>query len=142
MQSTDTRVALDDSVNPGFLFAVLLWPVLQSHIARMKNKKDKFYMRLHQLIHDVITKQVETVMISKRLQFVIQSVWILQFHLMKRRPNRVMTIFQNRYFRAALDFMALRVEAGEIGAEHVNWWKHFASLSPEAQEEMIAKMRG
>jgi poly(A) polymerase len=141
MQSTDTRVALNESVNPGFLYAVLLWPVLQSHITRMKNKKDKFYMRLHQLIHDVITKQVETVLISKRFQFVIQTIWILQFHLIKRRPNRIMTIYENRYFRAALDFMGLRVQAGEITGEHFEWWKRFAALSPEEQEKMVEQMR-
>jgi len=141
MKSTDTRVQMGDSVNPAFLLSVLLWPVLQGHISKMKNKKDKFYMRLHQIIHDITKIQIDTMMIPKRLQFAMQAIWILQFQLVKRRPNRIMTIYQHRYFRAAVDFMALRIEAGEISSEHYDWWKQFASLDPEAQEKMIASMR-
>lgn len=141
LQSTDTRVQLNESVNPAFLFSVLLWPVVQSHIDKMKNKKDKFYMRLHQLMHDILKKQMETAMIPRRLQYAMQAIWLLQFQLEKRRPNRIMTIYQQRYFRAALDFLELRVQAGETSSEDFEWWKHFALLDSAGQEKMIEQMR-
>ncbi|OGT32748.1 MAG: hypothetical protein A3C44_00200 [Gammaproteobacteria bacterium RIFCSPHIGHO2_02_FULL_39_13] len=141
MEATDARWKLGESVNPGFLLAVLLWPVLQLHLSQMKNKKNKFFMQLHQLIQDTIQKQTDTMMVPKRLQFMMQAMWLLQFQLMKRRPNRVLVIFNHRYFRAAFDFMGLRVQAGEMPADHYEWWKHFQTVDSEAQQKMIAELR-
>ncbi|PIZ03579.1 MAG: polynucleotide adenylyltransferase PcnB [Gammaproteobacteria bacterium CG_4_10_14_0_8_um_filter_38_16] len=141
LAATDARFKSGESVNPGFLFSVFLWPVLQMHLSKMKNKKNKFYMRLHQFIHDIIKRQTDAMMIPKRLQFTMQAIWVLQFQLTKRRPNRIMTIFNHRYFRAAFDFMALRVQSGEITSTDLDWWQEFQLLDTESQEKMIEQLR-
>lgn len=140
LKATDTRWKAGESINPGFLFAVFLWPVLQAHLSKIKNKKNKFYMQLHHTIHDVTKKQTDAMMIPKRLQFMMQAMWLLQFQLTRRRPNRIMMLFRHRYFRAAFDFMGLRVQAGEIPAEHYEWWKQFQLLDADAQQELITKL--
>ncbi|HLB56185.1 MAG TPA: polynucleotide adenylyltransferase PcnB [Coxiellaceae bacterium] len=141
MKATDARLKTGDSVNPAFLLAILLWPELQEQVSTIQNKKVKFYLRLHQFIIDIIHAQVEAMMIPKRLQFVIQAIWVLQFQLEKRRPNRILNTFHHRYFRAAFDFMGLRVQAGEINAEHYEWWKQFQTLDAQAQEALIESYR-
>lgn len=141
MKATDARIKAEESVNPAFLLAVLLWPELQEQVSKIKNKKVKFYLRLHQLISDVIHLQVESMMIPKRLQFAIQAIWVLQFQLEKRRPSRILNTFHHRYFRAAFDFMGLRVQSGETTAEHYEWWKQFQLLDTEAQNALVEKLK-
>ncbi|MCX7120248.1 MAG: polynucleotide adenylyltransferase PcnB [Gammaproteobacteria bacterium] len=137
MCSTDTRLKENLSVNPVFLLAILLWPVLHMKIERMKNKKDKFYFQLHQLIHDVIQTQLKSIMIPKRLQFAMQTIWVMQFQLEKRRKNRIFVILNHRYFRAAFDFMGLRVQSGEISSVIFDWWKEFQFSDEATQTKMV-----
>ena len=140
LKATDHRIASGESVNPAFLFAVFLWPALQKEVHHFRHEKKKFYMQLNQAIHRVSEKQLETVMISKRFQFAMQAMWILQFQLEKRRPARIMTVFNHRYFRAAFDFMALRVECGEVSPAIFNWWKAFQLANAVEQQKMIDKL--
>lgn len=141
MKATDARLQADNNVNPAFLLAVLLWPVIQQELSKMKNKKVKFYLRLHQLVTDIIHRQVEAMMIPKRLQFAIQAIWVLQFQLEKRRPTRILNVFHHRYFRAAFDFMGLRLQAGEISSLEYDWWKEFQLVDTEKQEAMIEALK-
>lgn len=140
LKATDERFMAGLSVNPAFLLAVLLWPVLSSELIKMKNKKSKFYSRLHIMIDDVIAAQTKVIMIPKRLQFIIRDIWILQFYLEAQRPGRIKTISQHRYFRAAVDFMELRAKAGETSPDQFNWWHAFQLATPSAQNEMIEKL--
>jgi len=141
MDATDARIQSDNNVNPAFLLAVLLWPVLQDQMSKMKNKKDKFFFRLFQMISDIIKTQVDAMMIPKRLQFAIQAIWILQFQLEKRRKSRIYNTFQHRYFRAAFDFMGLRVQAGEMSPECFNWWEKFQSVNADEKQKMIEVLK-
>lgn len=137
MTSTDTRIQENNSVNPAFLLAILLWPVLQMRIATIKNKKIKFYFQLHQFIHDIMKTQLQSIMIPKRFQFAMQTIWIMQFQLEMRRKSRIFVVFHHRYFRAAFDFMGLRVKAGEISSEIYDWWQEFQFSDAKTQEKMI-----
>lgn len=137
LKETDDRVSRNETTNPAFLFAIFLWPALQMHIQHFKGERKRFFMRLLQAIDSVLVKQLETVMISKRFQFIIQAIWILQFQLEKRRPNRIVSIAQHRYFRAALDFMKLRSQAGEPTGKLCQWWQTFQASNGDEQAAMI-----
>ena len=143
LRATDKRIQAEESINHGFLLSVLLWPVLREKMDYQKkqpNKRDKFYMKLHQWIHDILKTQLETLMLPRRLQFVMQAIWVLQFQLERRRPSRVLAILQHRYFRAAYDFMELRVQAGEINTDCFDWWTTFQIASPDTQKKMIEQL--
>lgn len=141
MDATDARIQSGSNVNPAFLLAVLLWPVLENQMSTMKNKKDKFFFRLFQMISDIIKTQVDAMMIPKRMQFAIQAIWILQFQLEKRRKSRIYNTFQHRYFRAAFDFMGLRVQAGDMPSACFDWWEKFQSVDKDEQQKMIALLK-
>lgn len=140
MNSTDVRLKENHSVNPAFLLAILLWPVLQVKIAQMKEKKVKFYFQLHQFIHNIMQMQLKSIMIPKRFQYAIQTIWVMQFQLEKRRKSRILVILHHRYFRAAFDFMGLRVQAGEMSSQIFDWWKEFQFSDEAAQIKMIEKL--
>ncbi|OGT46922.1 MAG: hypothetical protein A3E82_02625 [Gammaproteobacteria bacterium RIFCSPHIGHO2_12_FULL_38_11] len=140
MSTTDERFLSGQSVNPAFLLAVMLWPVLSNEFIHIKNKKTKFYSRLHHLIDEVILTQVKVIMIPKRMQFIMRDIWILQFYLEAQRPSRIESVFQHRYFRAAIDFMELRVQSGEIFPEKFNWWHTFQYAERNAQQKMIEEL--
>ena len=137
MTSTDMRVKEGNGVNPAFLFAMLLWPVLKARIDQIKNKKVKFYFQLYHIINEIIQTQLQSVMIPKRLQFAMQTIWVMQFQLEKRRKSRILVIAQHRYFRAAFDFMGLRVKSGEISSEIFDWWQEFQFSDVATQTKMI-----
>jgi len=140
LKATDHRVRHQETANPAFLFAVFLWPALQMGISHFKHEKKRFFMRLHQAIQDVIEKQLKSVMFPKRTQFAIQIIWVLQSQLEKRRASRIKAIAENRYFRAAIDFMEIRVKAGDISDEIFQWWKAYQLADIVTQEKMIAEL--
>lgn len=53
-----------------------------------------------------------------------------------RQPFRLLA---HPRFRAAYDFMQLRCESGELGAELGEWWKAFLSVDSEEREKMLPK---
>ncbi len=144
MQATDERFVNDQSLNPGFLLAVLLWPAVQLKVEQQRKEQGK---RLHQVLHssieEVFNKQLETIMIPKRLNVMMGAVWLLQYHLMRRRDKRVYRTLSHRYFRAAYDFLELRVKSGEKEHEEVyQWWKRFQSADSQEQAGMVQKLNG
>ena len=135
--ATDERVATDKSVNPGFLFAILLWPALQQRLSQQQAKQCKLYQAMHQALEQVIADQLETIKIPKRFTTMIRAIWLLQYHLISRRGKRVWRTFNHRYFRAAYDFLALRAEIGEPYQEAVDWWTCFQKAKRSGRQRMI-----
>lgn len=140
MIATDERFTNDQSLNPGFLLAVLLWPALQLKLAEKQEKGRYFYQILHAAMDELLDKQMETISIPKRLTAMMRAVWLLQYHLMKRRGKRAYRALSHRYFRAAYDFLELRVKSGEPYQEIVGWWHEFQEASHERREELLKQL--
>ncbi|OGT53763.1 MAG: hypothetical protein A3E84_03570 [Gammaproteobacteria bacterium RIFCSPHIGHO2_12_FULL_42_13] len=140
LMETDTRFVKGDSLNPAFLFSVFLWPAFQLKIEKFRNKKNKLYFQIHQSIDEVMEQQLKTVTITRRNQFAMQAIWILQFQLERRRKSRIAMIASHRYFRAAVDFMGLRVRAGETSDEIFEWWKKFQLADEKGRGKMISAL--
>ncbi len=138
MQATDQRFAAEKSLNPGFLLAILLWPAIEHGVDEKKVPKKKRYHALLDTIDELLLKQLETISIPKRLTAMMRSVWLLQPHLITRRGKRVFKTLSHRYFRAAFDFLELRVQAGEPYQEVYMWWKSFQEANHEERAHMVA----
>jgi poly(A) polymerase len=141
MRSTDERIKSGQTVNPAFLFAVILWPVLQFELAKTKYKKNKFYPQVYVTIQEVLKKQVETIQIPKRLQIMIEAIWMMQFYITHLKPKKIYPNLHHRYFRAAYDFLALRVASGEKLQKTLDWWTKFQAADQPVQHEMIAHLK-
>lgn len=140
MMAADKRFHEGKSLNPGFLFAALLWPVLQMDLQRQPKRK-LFYIMLHHCINEVIHEQEKPVMIPRRMSSMIRSIWVMQYHLLKRRPKRVERILKHRYFRAALDFLDIRAESGENELlEIVAWWRKLQRANDISRERLLDEL--
>ena len=137
MHATDYRYKNDQSLNPGFLFSVLLWPALQELIQANPLHKKKLFYVLHKSIEEVLDRELVVISIPKRLTAMMRDIWMLQYHLKQRRGKRVYRTLNHRYYRAAIDFMMLREKVGEPVAELVTWWRNFQSADEALQKQLL-----
>lgn len=141
LRATDARFHQGKSLNPGFLLSIFLWPVFDEKMKLMLRQKKRFFHALDLAISSVIETQCETLKMPKRLTSMIRSIWLLQFYLQNRRPNRVHRVLGDRYFRAAYDFLELRVLNGEKLDPAFQWWKNFRSANAQEQTKMISGLK-
>lgn len=126
LKSTDDRIQTGKGVNPSFLFAAMLWePMLQrreQHLAEGFTKQDALYAAAN----DVIEQQITATSIPKRFSSQIREIWSLQFRLARRSGARAQRLFEHPRFRAAYDFLGLRVAAGESSEQELfDWWTEY-----------------
>ncbi len=138
MHETDRRYREQDSLNPGFLLAVLLWPALQLNL--QNNPDKRFHFALRQAIDEVLKKQAETLVIPNRLSSMMRAIWLLQYYLIKPRGKRVYRTLFHRYFRAAFDFLALRVKIGEPHHAALDWWSQFREADGDLRQQMLDRL--
>jgi poly(A) polymerase len=141
LKATDERFAVGKSLNPGFLLSVFLWPVLQSYIEKQQNKGHKYYPSLHIAIDLALRNQSQALVIPRRLSTMMRAIWVMQFHLLRRRPKRINYILEHRYFRAGFDFLMLRVQAGENYGGIVKWWGKIQAADAKTREKMVEALR-
>lgn len=134
LKSTDARIQSNKGVNPSFLFAAMLWePMLQ----RMEQHQVEGFSRqdaLYAAANDVIEQQVTSTSIPKRFTAQVKEIWSLQFRLINRKGPRAQKLFEHPRFRAAYDFLGIRLVAGDDSVREVfDWWTRYQELDGVAQ---------
>lgn len=142
LKSTDNRVSEDKPVNPAFLFAAFLWePMMQRrdlHLSAGMSPQDAFFAACN----DVIEQQVKRTAIPKRFSSQVRDIWNLQFRLPKRFGPKAAQLRAHPRFRAAYDFIGIRLAAGESElAELFNWWTEYQEKDPVAQVAFANEIR-
>ena len=140
LKATDDRYHNEQNLNPGFLFAVFLWPLVQELMQQYLKKHKRLFLALHHGIDVALQRQMEVLLLPRRLTAMMRSVWLLQYHLERRRLGRVQRITQQRFFRAAFDFLELRERAGDPLTEIVCWWKAFRDGDAKQREQLINEL--
>ncbi|HVV68906.1 MAG TPA: polynucleotide adenylyltransferase PcnB [Gammaproteobacteria bacterium] len=139
--NTDQRLANAQSLNPAFLFSVLLWPALQHKTEGLMREGHAPYTASQMAARKVLGLQMHETTIPKRHSTMVQEIWLLQFPLQMHPKNRILTLFSNPRFRAAFDFLLLRMESGETQlAPAVQWWQEFQLASGEERQEKIKRL--
>jgi poly(A) polymerase len=140
LENTDARVGEGKSVTPAFLFAVMLWDAVKSRIkVLMKNgtnEHDAYVIAAN----DVMQAQSEHVAIPKRFSTQSKEIWTLQHRLAQRQGRRPLRLMSHPRFRAAYDFLLLRVEAGEETADIGEWWTRFQAAGETERETMLEEL--
>lgn len=134
LQGTDERVREDKSVTPTFLFAVLLWPAIQRVLAASARAGAESEPEFHELIaacETVIARQQSRVAVPKRFTLPLREIVSLQPRFDRREGRRALRLLEHPRFRAAYDFLLLRVAAGDADAELGEWWTEIQILSPD-----------
>lgn len=136
LEATDVRFGDGRSLNPGFLLSVFLWPQLMDRLTQALGQKKYFYHALRYAMDQLFLDQQAVLAIPRRFTGMMRSVWLMQYHLTRRRPSRIWATYQQRYFRAAIDLLGLRVEAGAPYAEDYTWWRTFQAADQAERETM------
>ncbi len=139
--NTDQRVADDKPVTPAFIYAVILWPVVQKQAAALIADGMPEIPALHQASQQVLQAQQQHVAIPRRFSMPMRDIWELQYRLPRRGTKRSAELLEHRYFRAGYDFLLLREQAGEIEPGLGQWWTAYQESSPEHRDAMRDKVR-
>lgn len=136
LRSTAQRLAEGKPVTPAFVFAAMLWAPARAAAQALREKGVPPSPALAQGSSDVIGEQCRTVAIPRRFSGMQADIWHLQSRFDFRRGKRPFRLLENKRFRAAYDFLALRAQAGEADQELVDWWTQFQDVSHEERQAM------
>ena len=128
LANTDARVAADEPVSPAFLFALLLWPAYCRALAGLQAQGMHAEEAQRRAADRVTLHQVQTIALPKRFSLPMQEIWLLQQRFSSRQRKRVFRLLANPRFRAAFDFLVLRLAASDSHAADVEFWRQ-AQLS-------------
>ena len=139
LESTDRRVREGKPISPGFLFATLLWSeVLSKWEALMAaNQRPARIPALFLAMDEVLEVQAEKLAITRRVAGDIKDIWALQPRFEQRSGKRPYGVLEQPRFKAAYDFLLLRVESGEVEDELGQWWTDFMNRDGDARAAML-----
>ena len=140
LRNTDRRLADGKPVISAFLFAVMLWRAVSLETDRNQKRGMAPVQSLHLAIGAVIGRQQQRVTISRRVATTMFDMWNLQRWLLERRARLVPKTLAHKRFRAAYDFLMLRISAGEVPAEIGTWWTRIQEVDGPTRRKMIADL--
>ncbi len=129
--NTDRRVAEDEPVSPAFLYAVLLWPAYCRALALLQAQGIHAVEAQRRAADRVTMHQVSRTALPRRFSLPMQEIWLLQPRFALRQRKRVFRLLAHPRFRAAFDFLELRLSASNTHADDVAFWRE-AQLDPAA----------
>ncbi len=140
LENTDRRVNDGKSVTPAFLFSVMLWDAVKARIKALLANGTAEHDAYLLAANEVMREQSEHVANPKRFATQSKEIWLLQHRLTERQGRRPLRILSHPRFRAAYDFLLLRVEAGEVTADIGEWWTRFQDANETDRGEMLEEL--
>jgi poly(A) polymerase len=137
LAGTDQRVANDEPVSPAFLFALLLWPAYCRALMGLQAQGVHAEEAQRRAADRVTLHQLNTIALPRRFSLPMQEIWLLQSRFANRQRKRVMRLLSHPRFRAAFDFLALRLAASPEHAEDVTFWRE---AQTQSSEELAASL--
>lgn len=134
LRNTDKRVANGEPVSPAFLYAVLLWPAYCRTQAELQARGMSLGDAQRRAADRVTLHQLERTALPRRFSLPMQEIWLLQSRFAMRQRKRVFRLLAHPRFRAAFDFLELRLAASESHAADVAFWRE-AQQNPAAAIE-------
>ncbi|NDK38705.1 polynucleotide adenylyltransferase PcnB [Pseudoxanthomonas gei] len=131
LRGTDARVANDEPVSPAFLFALLLWPAYCRALMGLQAQGINVEEAQRRAADRVTLHQLGTVALPRRFSLPMQEIWLLQSRFQSRQRKRVTRLLAHPRFRAAYDFLLLRLTASSEHAEDVEFWREAQTQSNE-----------
>lgn len=137
MSNTDARIQQSKPVTPAFLFAALLWPAVRNRFEQAKASGTPAVPALSQAAGSVTSDQAQHISIPKRFSLPMRDIWNLQLRFDQRRGQRPLRLLEHPKFRAAYDFMLLRVYVGDAEEELATWWTDIQEEDEATREERV-----
>ena len=132
LANTDQRIAVEKPVTPGFLLAAFLW---REYLGRLppntSTERRPQLEEQEQAACAALAAQQKTISVPRRHGYFVRDVWCLQPRFEQLTQRNVAVLLEHRRFRAAYDFLMLRVELGEAPAELGEWWTKAQAVDVE-----------
>ncbi|MBF0471071.1 MAG: polynucleotide adenylyltransferase PcnB [Gammaproteobacteria bacterium] len=141
-RNSDQRIASGKAVTPAFLHAALLWGLLQQEMAHSASRFSSPIMAMEKLGERVTVRQQHHTSVPRRFVYQAREIWTMQLRLLRRQGRGALQLLEHRRFRAAYDFLLLRVESGEPLQELAQWWTDIQEKSEAERHEMTAVTPG
>jgi poly(A) polymerase len=136
LENTDERFYADKTIHPGFLIAVFLYaPLLKNFkiLTQSISRRQAFV----QAMDETLKVQVKHTTMPNYFAQMIRDVWALQHPLELRRKQKVLEILKHPRFRAAYDFLLLRVEVGQANKALAKFWTDVQTLEEVALQKQF-----
>ncbi|MFT4927034.1 MAG: poly(A) polymerase [Phenylobacterium sp.] len=140
--NTDSRINNNKRVTPAYIYAALLWYVLEREIdLNMKDKGLNYYDASYQAMNDVLARHAKSLALPRRFSTVSRDIWQLQLRLPRRNGRRANKLMEHPKFRAGYDFLLLRgeIEGGDL-AELGQWWTDFIEGDEKIRNTMVKQL--
>ena len=135
--STDSRINIGKSVNPAFIFAVLLWRPFQHAVTQRTHNGKISPESLWDAGRNTIFRQASHTTIPKRFAITICEIWKFQSRFDRIRGRQIPDFIAHPRFRAAYDFMCLRSLLGEVTQAEADWWTDIQKCDAAEKQLMI-----
>ncbi len=142
LANSDLRIAEDKPVTPAFLFAALLWEAVQEDAVHSIAEGAAPAEAWMQAAEHVLREQLRIVTIPKRFSVPMREIWSLQSRFERRAGRHAFRFLESKRFRAAYDFLGLRVAAGEAPESLFDWWTRFQEAAASEREAMVEALSG
>jgi len=123
--NTDARVNSGKPVSPGFIFAVLLWPVVLQQANQMQSDRQRMIPALVQVGESVMKRQVRHISIPRRFSQMARDIWSTQPRFHRTQGKQPQRMLEFPVFRAAYDFMYIQSMVGLFPHKLERWWTEF-----------------
>ena len=121
--NSDKRVAADKSVTPMFMIGVFLWAPIRRLAEKMRTEeKMSEAQSLALAAYELVSRQQSRISIPKRFTAPMREMLAMQPRFLVLKGKRASKLVEHRRFRAAYDFMMLRVSVGELDEEIGRFW--------------------
>ncbi|WP_247664654.1 polynucleotide adenylyltransferase PcnB [Pseudoalteromonas sp. MMG010] len=141
-KNTDARINADKKVTPAFIFAALLWfPLIERTKKIQQQEQISEFDAFAAAMNKVLSENAQHVAVPKRFTLGARDIWHIQQRLDKRAGQRAYRLTQQPRFKAAYDFLLLRVDAGE--QEHTElsqWWTQYLAKDINGQKDMVKEL--
>jgi len=104
-------------------------------------QRQALYPALQDAIDEVFNTNIGDVSGRGKLGADMREIWSLQPRFEKRTGSSPLSLIEQPRFRAAFDFMRLRVQSGELDDELGEWWEAFSLSEPEERVRMLEAFR-
>ncbi len=136
LNNTDARIDVGKPVTPIFLFAVLLWEPIRRRAAALESDGMRSTQAIYSASDEVCREQQSYVSIPKRFTLPMRDILAMQPRFDRQQGASVLKLLAHPRFRAAYDFLLLRVVAGEVAPETADFWTGIQELDAAEQAKL------
>jgi poly(A) polymerase len=139
--NTDQRISIGKSVNPAFILSVFLWYPMQKLKQEYLLHCDSDMEASQKAAMEVLRRQQSFTSIPKRFSFMMKDIWFMQWFMQKPSRKQAGRMLHHKRFRAAYDFLQLRVNLGETQYQKAyQWWTDIQEKDEQEQNLMISQL--